>query len=189
MLTIDTLYTDRGGAAVGRAAWSRRPPLTRERKNQHLPPSRAGRVTFSRTLTRWSTAGRAGRQGFGGLAWPADGGTDGLGRSLSLDPAARVFDTTPPRKRRYGPLSASGFSPSTAKMGLSARSGPFLVRNQTMRVGVGPAGRKPQGSIVLKRRACVKRRGLRVVSKFDALQLINDALAELGTSGIPRRCG
>ena len=27
----------------------------------------------------------AGRQGFGGLAWPADGGTDGLGRSLSGD--------------------------------------------------------------------------------------------------------
>ena len=46
--------SDRGGAAVGRAAWSRRPPLTRERKNQHLPPSRAGRVTFSWTLTRWS---------------------------------------------------------------------------------------------------------------------------------------
>ena len=66
---------------MGRAAWSRRPPLTRERKNQHLPPSRAGRVTFSWTLTRWSTAGRAGRQGFGGLAFPADGGTDGLGRS------------------------------------------------------------------------------------------------------------
>ena len=70
---------------MGRAAWSRRPPLTRERKNQHLPPSRAGRVTFSWTLTRWSTAGRAGRQGFGGLAWPADGGRDGLGRSLSVD--------------------------------------------------------------------------------------------------------
>ena len=35
---------------MGRAAWSRRPPLTRERKNQHLPPSRAGRVTFSRTV-------------------------------------------------------------------------------------------------------------------------------------------
>ena len=42
-------------------------------------------MTFSRTLTRWSTAGRAGRQGFGGLAFPADGGTDGLGRSLSVD--------------------------------------------------------------------------------------------------------
>ena len=70
---------------MGRTARSRRPPLTRERKNQHLPPSRAGRVTFSRTLTRWSTAGRAGRQGFGGLAFPADGGTDGLGRSFSVD--------------------------------------------------------------------------------------------------------
>ena len=82
---------------MGRAAWSRRPPLTRERKNQHLPPSRAGRVTFSRTLTRWSTAGRAGRQGFGGLAFPADGGTDGLGRSLSVDSSGRGI-RTPPRR-------------------------------------------------------------------------------------------
>ena len=32
-----------------------------------------------------SMVGRAGRQGFGGLAFPADGGTDGLGRSLSVD--------------------------------------------------------------------------------------------------------
>ena len=54
--------SDRGGSAVGRAAWSRRPPLTRERKDQHLPPSRAGRVTFSRTLTRWS-GGPAGIRG------------------------------------------------------------------------------------------------------------------------------
>ena len=81
---------------MGRPAWSRQPPLTRERKNQHLPPSRAGRVTFSRTLTRWSTAGRAGRQGFGG-AFPADGGTDGLGRSLSVDSSGQG-SPTPPRR-------------------------------------------------------------------------------------------
>ena len=115
-----------GGSAVGRAAWSRRPPLTRERKNQHLPPSRAGRVTFSRTLTRWSTAGRAGRQGFGGLAWPADGGTDGLGRSLSVDSSGQGIRPTPPRKRRYGPLSASGFRRRPRKWGFRpdpARSG------------------------------------------------------------------
>ena len=33
----------RGGSAVGRAAWGRRPPLTRERRNPALPPGRTGR--------------------------------------------------------------------------------------------------------------------------------------------------
>ena len=109
---------------MGRAAWSRRPPLTRERKNQHLPPSRAGRVTFSRTLTRWSTAGRAGRQGFGGLAFPADGGTDGLGRSPSGDSSGRgSFRHRPAEKTPLRAAQRVGFSPSTAQMGLSARSG------------------------------------------------------------------
>ena len=75
---------------MGRAAWSRRPPLTRERKNQHLPPSRAGRVTFSRTLTRWSTAGRAGRQGFGGGHFPLTGARTGWGARSPSIPAARV---------------------------------------------------------------------------------------------------
>ena len=108
---------------MGRAAWSRRPPLTRERKNLHLPPSRAGRVTFSRTLTRWSTAGRAGRQGFGGGAFPADGGTDGLGRSLSVDSSGRGIRHHPAEKTPLRAAQRVGFSPSTAKMGVSARSG------------------------------------------------------------------
>ena len=115
---------------MGRAAWSRRPPLTRERKNQHLPPSRAGRVTFSRTLTRWSTAGRAGRQGFGGLAWPADGGTDGLGRSPSVDSSGRGrCRHCPAEKNAATGRSARRVSGPTPKIGgggvgpIPARSG------------------------------------------------------------------
>ena len=121
--------SDRGGSAVGRAAWSRRPTLTRERKNQHLPPSRAGRVTFSRTLTRWSSAGRAGRQGFGGVAFPADGGTDGLGRSPSGDSSGQGIRHHPAEKTPLRAAQRLGFSPSTAKMGVSARSGP--IRSET----------------------------------------------------------
>ena len=76
---------------MGRAAWSRRPPLTRERKNQHLPPSHAGRVTFSRTLTRWSTAGRAGPARIRGVGmFPLMGARTGWGARSPSIPAARV---------------------------------------------------------------------------------------------------
>ena len=82
-----------------------------------------GRDSQRRRRARRKQTADAGR-GIGGEAGPADGGTDGLGRSPSGDSSGRGrVDTTPPRKRRYGPLSASGFSPSTAKMGVSARSG------------------------------------------------------------------
>ena len=67
---------------MGRAAWGRRPPLTRER-----------RISTCRPWPHRSTAGRketadAGR-GIGGEAGPADGGTDGLGRSPSGDSSGR----------------------------------------------------------------------------------------------------
>ena len=38
---------------MGRATWSRRPPLTRERKNQHLPPSRPAEGHFRIAEGEW----------------------------------------------------------------------------------------------------------------------------------------
>ena len=68
--------------------------------------------------------GRAGRDSGGG-AFPADGGTDGLGRSLSVDSSSqgRVVRHHPAEKTPLRAAQRVGFSPSTAKMGVSARSG------------------------------------------------------------------
>ena len=66
----------------------------------------------------------AGR-GIGGEAGPTDRSTDGLGRSLSVDSSGQGRVRTPPRRENAatGRSARQGFSPSTAKMGVSARSG------------------------------------------------------------------
>ena len=100
---------------MGRAAWGRRPPLTRERRNQ---PCR-----LATQVARWS----AGRQGIEGEVGPTDGGTDGLGARPASIPAVGV-ELDPPRREKgcYGPLSASGFRRRPRKWGFGlnpARSG------------------------------------------------------------------
>ena len=70
---------------MGRTAWGRRPPLTRERRNQ---PCR-----LAAQVDRWSqlvTAGRRAGRGIGGEAGPADGGRDGLGAGPPAIPAVGV---------------------------------------------------------------------------------------------------
>ena len=99
---------------MGRAAWGRRPPLTRERRNPAQPP-----------WPHRSTAGRRAARGIGGEAGPADGGRDGLGARSPSIPAVGVGSTTLPRKTPLRAAQRVGFSRSTAKMGVSARSGPI----------------------------------------------------------------
>ena len=122
---------------MGRAAWSRRPPLTRERKNQHLPPSRAGRVTFSRTIVvaaRWSGGPAGIREGWHG---PLTGARTGWGARSPSIPAAGVFRHHPAEKTPLRAAQRVGFSPSTAKMGLSARSGPIRSERGELPAGAG----------------------------------------------------
>ena len=110
---------------MGRAAWSRRPPLTRERKNQHLPPSRAGRVTFSpdayALVDRWS-GGPAGIRG--GWHFPLTGARTGWGARSPPIPAARVVRHHPAEKTPLRAAQRVGFLGKTVKMGAPARFRP-----------------------------------------------------------------
>ena len=115
---------------MGRAAWSRRPTLTRERKDQHLPPSRAGRVTFSRTLTRWSTAGRA------GWHFPLTGARTGWGARSPSIPAAGVV--------RHHPAEQNAATGRSARrvFAVDRENGAFgPIRSDPVRKGRAPCRR------------------------------------------------
>ena len=59
------------------------------------------------------------------MAWPADGGRDGLGRSLSVDSSGQGrLRTTPPSKTPLRAAQRVGFLGKTVKMGAPARFRP-----------------------------------------------------------------
>ena len=112
---------------MGRAAWGRRPPLTRERRNPALPPGRTGRPLVA---ALWPLGGGPPGEP-GGEAGPADGGGDGLGARSPSIPAVGAGRHHPAEKNAATGRSARRVFAVDGENGGFGPIWPDLVRNRT----------------------------------------------------------
>ena len=118
-----------GGSAVGRAAWGRRPPLTRERRNQPSRPGRTGRPLVAKRPQ--TPAGESGER-----AGPADGGRDGLGAGPAAIPAVGGKVDYPAEKRPLRAAQRVGVFAVDRENGGFGPIRPDPVRNRTIDLAV-----------------------------------------------------
>ena len=71
------------------------------------------------------------------MAFPADGGTDGLGRSLSVDSSGEGIRHHPAEKTPLRAAQRVEFLGSTAKMGAQARFRPDPAKRGELPAGAG----------------------------------------------------
>ena len=109
---------------MGRAAWGRRPPLTRERRNQPSRPGRTGRPLVAKRPQ--TPAGESGER-----AGPADGGRDGLGAGPAAIPAVGGKVDYPAEKRPLRAAQRVGVFAVDRENGGFGPIRPDPVRNRT----------------------------------------------------------